>query len=778
MTVFTGTNSDDVLPLNRSNRGKDQFFPLLGNDVVDGGSGIDRLTLDYSSISADVVGTLEGSNSFAGYIFSYDSLNSLSFTNLEQIQITSGSGNDTFNVSGKALKTAAAITIDAGAGFDQLGLDFSTLSGDTKFVVSGANVNTNRGSYSNFEAYFITGGIDNDTITTGDGEDGISGGDGNDVLRGGAGNDFISGGNGNDKLSGGIGDDTLLGGKGRNLISGGDGNDTIGAQDSASGIDNVDGGGDYDIWIGNYALVSRALKFNWSGTGVGSLSNGTTLKNIEKVLLVTGTGNDKITTSGGLLEVYDSTTTDFDAIKIDYSTSNDAIFGNIGSEIGETVNGFASDVQGTASARFSQFEKVTILSGSGDDTFNVASTSGISNLKNVLINAGSGSDTLDINFRLSVEDISFVTLNSSSVTNLGTYTNFETFVIRTGNGSDTVTTADGDDIIDVSDGQNVVNSGAGNDNIYSIGIDTIDGGDGTDYWYGGYYESNSSLTLVWDGSGNGTLSNGTTLHNIENVELRSGTGNDTVYLSGGNAQLLDITTGDADTLDADYASRTSNLIVSSSGSTASFTGTIQTEDGSESSYFSNYENVFIKTGTGNDDFTMYSNDQSDPAIAKFDAGLGNDLLKLNTTNKTSGVVFEASGLIVTSNVGQFMNFEAFTIVCGDASDTIKTGAGDDGISGGHGDDFLNGGKGNDSMGGGEGADTFRFSDLHFGTDSISDFVPDVDKLSFSSDVATLFSEFVITGNGTNQVIVTHGTDSITLQVNSPITLQETDFLFV
>ena len=63
--------------------------------------------------------------------------------------------------------------------------------------------------------------------------------DGNNVLDGGDGNDLLFGGRGNDTLTGGAGNDFLQGGTGNDTLSGGDGNDTL-VGDIAT-VDTADG---------------------------------------------------------------------------------------------------------------------------------------------------------------------------------------------------------------------------------------------------------------------------------------------------------------------------------------------------------------------------------------------------------------------------------------------------------------------------------------------------------------------------------------------------------
>ena len=91
---------------------------------------------------------------------------------------------------------------------------------------------------------------------------------------------------------------------------------------------------------------------------------------------------------------------------------------------------------------------------------------------------------------------------------------------------------------------------------------------------------------------------------------------------------------------------------------------------------------------------------------------------------------------------------------------------------------ITGGIGNDTLKGGAGGDTFHFADVAFGDDKITDYQDNLDKLSFSLNVADSFDDFVITGNGTKSVTVTHGADSIILTSTVAFTLAADDFIFV
>ncbi len=777
MAIFRGTDGDDILPpANQSNAGNDHFIPLLGSDVVDGGAGRDILTIDYSSITSDVYGIVDSSNNLAGQLFAGDWLNDINFTNIEQLRIKTGSGNDYLSFTGNSLAGSATLAVDAGAGFDRLGLDIAGLSGNTHFLASGPNVVTNRGSFRNFEAYSISVGDGNDVITTGSGDDDIYGGNGNNTLNGGLGNDVIVAGTGNDRIVGGGGNDTITGGTGRNLIFAGDGDDVIGALGTASGIDRVNGGDGYDIWAGDYSAELMALRVNVLGNGTATISNGTSVRNIELFEVSLGGGNDKVFTSGGFLNIYDSSLTDYDTTTVDYSASSNNVFGRFEGSSTVALSGIVFGDYPTESINFSGMEKVSVSTGMGDDDLIVMGDR--SYLQNLTINAGIGSDILNAYFDNAVDDFQFSVVGNSTQTNFGIYKNFETFNIRTGSGNDSVITAAGDDGIDVGSGSNIVNSGSGNDRITTYGNGSFDGGEGVDNWSGYHSESNEDFSIIWNNDGSGSISNGTTLNNIERMNFSTGYGTDTADLSGFGVSLHDSGYGDSDSVIADISFSSLDMYVNSVLSGNSLSASIGTEYPFQSMGWANYEQETIITGSGDDRFTVLAVETSSSLFVALDAGAGIDTLFLNASGRNSSIAFEVNGSEVNTSLGQFTNFENFIISGSSGNDVITTGAGDDGITGGIGDDFLNGGGGADSFFGGAGSDTFRFTDLNFGADQIVEFVSGEDLLSFSFNVADSISDFSITGNGTNQVIVALGNSSITLDALGPLTLTDSDFVFI
>ncbi|MDO8352284.1 MAG: hypothetical protein Q7T14_02375, partial [Aestuariivirga sp.] len=158
-------------------------------------------------------------------------------------------------------------------------------------------------------------------------------------------------------------------------------------------------------------------------------------------------------------------------------------------------------------------------------------------------------------------------------------------------------------------------------------------------------------------------------------------------------------------------------------------------------------------------------------------GLGDDTYVVDVaTDKVTEILNQGTDTIETS-LATF-SISALTAV---ENLTYDNGIAVDGNFVGVGNTFANritGGAGNDTFTGGAGGDTFVFNIAAFGDDKITDYQDNLDKLSFSLSVADSFDDFVITGNGTKSVTVTHGGDSIVLTGAVAFTLTADDFIFV
>src|ERR1043165_255598 len=116
---------------------------------------------------------------------------------------------------------------------------------------------------------------------------------------------------------------------------------------------------------------------------------------------------------------------------------------------------------------------------------------------------------------------------------------------------------------------------------------------------------------------------------------------------------------------------------------------------------------------------------------------------------------------------------------GDGNDIVSGGGGNDTLNGNDGNDRLVGGAGNDTLTGGAGNDIFAFGPS-FGQDIVTDFRnPGTDRIEFDH---TVFANFAAVQAAMTQVgadtVITHGSDSLTLQHVTATTLHASDFLFV
>lgn len=188
----------------------------------------------------------------------------------------------------------------------------------------------------------LNGGTANDILDGGVGNDSLLGGGGNDTLLGGEGNDILNGQGGTDtvnyetatagvsvnlatttaqntvgagtdtisnieNLVGSAFNDTLVGSAAANLITAGAGNDTL---TGAGGADTLDGGAGSDLYIlSSLADMPATEVMADTGTGqadvdelrytantTGTLTLGTSLAGIERVVVGTGTAAQAVST--------------------------------------------------------------------------------------------------------------------------------------------------------------------------------------------------------------------------------------------------------------------------------------------------------------------------------------------------------------------------------------------------------------------------------------------------------------------------------------------------
>ena len=211
--------------------------PALGNDALfklDGGTGFDTLSVDFSNQISAIVWNSATPSNFAFADGSYA-------RNFEQLRLfVSGFGNDVITQLGRVNNqfylgsgddtVNAGLgndTINGGDGNDLLVLDYSREDGANLSGLQGGGSSNvfsrslladgswpDSLSYTNIERMDITGTSKDDNFSASDGDDTLAGGNGNDTINGLSGNDTIDGGTGNDIISGYAGNDAINGGAG------------------------------------------------------------------------------------------------------------------------------------------------------------------------------------------------------------------------------------------------------------------------------------------------------------------------------------------------------------------------------------------------------------------------------------------------------------------------------------------------------------------------------------------------------------------------------------
>jgi Ca2+-binding RTX toxin-like protein len=252
--------------------GDDQIFGSVGSDIINGGDGNDRIT---SGGGIDRIDGGLGTDILMDADFSME-INALNINPTLNPLIVLTNGTQIRNIEN-------FVTLRTGIGSDTINLSASI------------------GDYRNW----IRSGAGNDTVSAGTGEDRLEGGDGDDILRGGAGSESGSywyptfgsnyleaglyGGNGNDQLFGDAGDDNLFGEAGNDILNGGLGNDFL---NPGIGVNQSIGGLGTDVLRLDYSTVTTPITITYSSSTSGTVSDGSTFREIESLDLLSGSGND------------------------------------------------------------------------------------------------------------------------------------------------------------------------------------------------------------------------------------------------------------------------------------------------------------------------------------------------------------------------------------------------------------------------------------------------------------------------------------------------------
>jgi Ca2+-binding RTX toxin-like protein len=691
--TFDGTSSND------------NFYPGRGADIIDGGLGTDYLQINNSADPFTAPTTITYTTTANGTITGGSS-NGTTFQNIEQVNFTTGAGNDNINVSA-ATGSSGNVTIRGGAGDDTI---IASLTGENN-------------------SYYGDDG--NDNITAGNSASG----------------DYLFGGAGNDTLNGGAGNDYYFPGAGADVINGGTGNHILFINNST------------DIAANNINYTSPT-----NGTITGGSNNGSVLNNIKQLNIVTGSGNDTInisaatgsnnninagvgndiivgslTGSGGYLGGDGD-----DTITAGNSTSGDVLLGDNGNDI--LNGGTGNDI---------------LNGGTGNDTYNINAS--VTNRTTTITEIATGGiDTISFQSSNAAITVDLTQTGIQTVATTATNTakvffsgiggiNYIENVIG-GSGADTIIGDTLNNRLDGGAGADAMSGGAGDDTyvvdiagdtiteLLGGGIDTVESS--INYALGSYLEN---LTLTGTGNLNGTgnsLDN-TIIGNSGNNIFNAGFGADSMSGGAGNDTYIVENAGDVVTENLDQGTDTvESFITYTLGNNVEnliFTGSDNingTGNGLNNTINGNSGNNRIdgglgadtmSGGNGNDTFIV---DNIGDVVTEGNSGAGTDTVE-SSVNYTLGLYLENLTLTGTGNIDGTGNELDNTII------------------GNSGNNRLNGGLGADTMSGGAGNDTYV---INTAGDTITE--------AIGEGIDTVESSLVINGN--SGYILTNNVENLTL----------------
>ncbi|MBX3570242.1 MAG: hypothetical protein KF914_19430 [Rhizobiaceae bacterium] len=505
-TINTGDGDDTIDARSRPAGG-------AAVDVVDGGADFDTLIVNASTETQSV--QLGAGNSPSFTVRSTSGNFYVDAYNMERIQFTGGAGNDTINTGDRGG------TVDGGGGTDHWIADLSALASNIVFAID---------STKSIAAAGLTAiaGLERLTINTGSGNDVITGNDQADTINTGAGDDKISArtrpadGAAIDVVDGGTGTDTLVVGassetKSVTLSTGnspnfsvrstsgkyyidaynveviniytGSGNDTINTG-NRGGI--VDGNGGIDHWLADLSAVTSNIVYALDTTTSIAAAGLTSLLDLDRITLTTGSGNDVITGNSQADTVNLGNGNDKVSLRTRPTAPGSGIdIADGGAGTDTLVVGASSETQAvtlssgtlptfsvrSVSGKFYidayNMELITILTGAGDDTLDTGDHGGS-------LDANGGTDHWLANLSAVTSNIVFTlgTTTAIAAAGLTSILDIERITLTTGSGNDTIAGGAQADTINTGNGDDTIDgktrpSGGG-------AVDVVDGGLGTD----------------------------------------------------------------------------------------------------------------------------------------------------------------------------------------------------------------------------------------------------------------------------------------------------------
>ena len=723
-----------------------------GNDILIGGAGQDQLD---GGAGKDMLDGGAGADTFFG-----------------------GAGTDTVTYadSPDSDGDGRGITLDLGTLRSSSGYMFAFASGDD--AGTGDVIDRIR------EVENLIGSAFADTFT-GDAN--------NNKFEGRGGDDTLAGGAGTNELYGGADDDTFLGGAGNDKFDGGSGSDTISYASSTDGVtvnlrslsvfSGGDAAGDRLLVLGSIEnLIGSDRADTISGDGNRNVLTG----NAGGDVLYGGGGNDELIGGEGHDQMFGG-------------DGDDMLIGGAGSDVlfgGAAVIGSTEEGIDTVSYEFSPdrnndglgvtlnlsirglnsgYSGVSI--GKGDD----AETDRVKDVENIIGSAFDDTLTGDENNNdlkgLAGDDIlsgkggNDTLVGGEGNDTLDGGTGNDTYVFAGSYGADTIKGNSGAAILSFvdagglgdfrfsrADNNDVVITTVSNSVTGSVTILAVAYGDGR---YTIQHGTGSELKILGklylgtdevDDDFTGTAGVDLMLGLGGNDMLKGGAGADTLF-GGGNNDILQGGAGD----DFLYGQMGADRLDGGAGADRLDGGA--GEDNAY--YFFSDEGVRVSLrlqGQAQVDFDggdANSNDAVGDILTSIENIIG--------SNFADTLTGDGEGNTLTGGLGND------TLVGGGGGDTLKGGADDDTLYGGDGDDTLRGGsgddtlygnKGDDTLYGAAGADTYVFEG-DYGADTIQG---DADGgiLSFVDVDAAGLGDFRFSRADNNDVLITHGSNSVTI----------------
>ncbi len=495
-------------------------------------------------------------------------------------------------------------------------------------------------------------------------------------------------------------------------FTGGSGDDSI---NTADGGVSVNGGGGIDWWLADYSASLANLTFALGVTTSLSAVGLSSILDIEKMTLTTGSGNDTI--AGGAQGDIVNTGAGNDTV--DMKTRPAVGDGDIwigGTGIDTLVVDATAEAQGVSlfvggapsylvrstSGNFFvdayDVEKVKFTGGAGDDSINSGNGA-------ITIQGNGGIDSWIANYSALTANIAFTlgTTTALAPAGLSSILGIERIDLTTGSGNDTI----------VGGAQaDVINTGAGSD---TVDMKTRPTGGNGDVWLGGAGTdtlvvdasaetqgvslsiAGSPTYVVRSTSGNFSVD----AYDVEKVKFIGGSGDDSIN-SGTGGITIDGGAG-IDLWIANFGAINSNI--------AYTLGTSTTIPAGGATLILNIEAINLTTGNGNDNIvggaqadTLVTGNGNDTANLGtrpvsgggdvWDGGAGSDTLVVDASADTQGVSLNSGGApsyLVRSTSGLYSvdayNVEHARFTGGAGDDYINTGGGGTVVDGGGGVDW-------------------------------------------------------------------------------------------